>query len=149
MYLKRKKKRKKKDHRLLMGPFLAPTDETCQEPFPPFCLHQTFSDQQRSTVCCVGTGAEKGLLCSPAPSGQRGGHHHTNRPFAWKSCKILYQRSRWKIRLQKFFRVRAVQRAGWMHAACGTPLSPALHWVQLVHGDLLCPPRGLASHGLG
>lgn len=133
MYLKRKKK----DHKLLTGPFLALTDETCQEPFPPFCLHQTFSDQQRGSVCCAGMGTEKGLLCSLAPGWQWGGHCQTNHPFAWKRCEILHWRSHWKIPLQEeFLRARAAQRAGWRYAACRTAPSPVLHRVLLVQGFL-------------
>ena len=135
MYLKKKKK--KKDHKLLTGPFLAPRDETCQEPFPPLCLHQTFSDQQRGSVCCAGTRAEKGILCSPAPSWRRGGHRCTNPPFAWRHCKIPHQRSRWKTRLQEFLGARAVQSAGWRDAACGAAPAPAMHPVLLAQGDLL------------
>lgn len=131
-----------------MGPFLAWTDETCQESFPPFCLHQTSSDQQRGSVCCVGMGPEKGLLCCPAPK-LAGGWASPSKPALAENVAKSPIRGAAGKATCSFSGPGLCRTAGWSHTACRAAPTSALHWALFVQGDLLALPRVLCLMARG
>lgn len=79
---------------------MAPTDETCQEPFPAFTKLPNFPQPTAGLCLLCGDGGTEGAPLFPG--WQQGGHRCTNHPFAWKRCKIHHGRSCWKSHLQEF-----------------------------------------------